>query len=54
MSVDKKAQNRRELVLAYKRVFSSEDGQKVLFDILRTSGVLRSSFPKTANANEMR
>lgn len=49
---DKRAGARRELLLRYKRVFGSEDGKKVLYDLMKECGMLKSSFPNNGDVNE--
>lgn len=51
MSQNKKISNKRsEIVSAYRQVFSSAPGKVVLFDLMRTCGVLKASFIQDANA----
>lgn len=41
---DEAAEARRELAKSYRRVFGTDDGQAVLADLLRRSGVMLSSY----------
>ena len=40
----KRLKKQREMVSTYKRLFTSEDGQKVLADLMQVCGMQQSSF----------
>lgn len=46
-----KRQERAEIIRAYKRVFESEDGKKVISDLMKNAHMFRSTMD--ANSNEM-
>ena len=39
-----------DLVIAYKNVFATEDGKKVLFDMMKACGMLHSNFDENPYA----
>ena len=49
MSVSKEQKKRLTLLQAYKRLFSSDEGQMVLKDLVSTHGMLSTSFKSDVN-----
>lgn len=47
--VTKKARSQAGIVRAYKNVFESPDGRKVIADLMRVHGMMSSSFSGDAN-----
>lgn len=41
---DKKAQNKLEILKSYQKVFDSEDGKAVLYDMMKTNGMFSTTF----------
>lgn len=48
MTDTKRADRASDLIRCYKKVFSTEDGKRVLYDLINSSGILNEGFTKNA------